>query len=225
MSDDPYLYENTTVLKNNSNTKDQDYLDRFEQRETTIALKNLRDDPVKGRFDLQHLQEIHKRIFKDVYPFAGQRRTVNISKAEEKLAGASVDYATIINIRPQAQESLERLNQRDWSGLKDMSKPEDMKDFAKNVIDIWKAHPFREGNTRTTMTFVGQFAKERGFALDNELLSQNATFVRSSLVVGSYDKTEHLTRILTDARQRELVKETNTKQPTKEGTKDRSRER
>lgn len=207
MSDDPYLIPNTTVLKNNFGITNQAKLDLREQQATHFRLRELQTDPVKGRFDLAHMQEIHRRIFQDVYPFAGKIRTINMSKAEEKLDGASVKYSTIMNIRPEAGWHLRDLGDRNWAGLKGMAKPDDMAEFAKSVIGAWRAHPFREGNTRTTMTFANQFAKEHGFALDTKLLGDNADFVRSALVVGSMGKTEHLTKILTDARHRQIKKE------------------
>jgi fido (protein-threonine AMPylation protein) len=37
------------------------------------------------------------------------------------------------------------------------------------MSEIWKAHAFREGNTRTTITFLSQFVKYRGFSLQTLL--------------------------------------------------------
>lgn len=37
------------------------------------------ESPVVGRFDLTHLQEIHHRLFQDIYPWAGQCRKVDIA--------------------------------------------------------------------------------------------------------------------------------------------------
>lgn len=79
--------------------------------------------------------------------------------------------------------------------------------FAGNIIDVWKVHPSREGNTRTTMTFMHQFAAAKGFALDRELIRTNAAYVRHALVVGTHGETHYLTRIPTDARQREYARE------------------
>lgn len=204
---DPYLYPGTTVLINHFNIRDQEKLTSKEHRETLKTLQGLHDDPVRGEFDFAHLREIHRRIFAPVYPFAGETRTVNIVKAEEKLDGASVDYAPFHLVRIQGEHHLNALNAADWSGLKDLSRPEDMDAFAARIIDVWKVHPFREGNTRTTMTFMHQFAEVKGFALDRDLIRKNAEYVRHSLVVGSFGETQYLTRILTDARQRQAARE------------------
>ncbi|MEQ8933919.1 MAG: Fic family protein [Zhengella sp.] len=204
---DPYFYPGTTVLINHFNIRDQAKLDSKERRETLKTLKGLYDNPVKAEFGLAHLLEIHRRIFAPVYPFAGEIRRIDMVKAEEKLGGGSVEYAPFHLARLQAEHCLKQLNARDWSGLRDLSRPQDMAAFAGNIIDVWKVHPFREGNTRTTMTFMHQFAAAKGFALDRQLIRANAEYVRHALVVGTHGETHYLTRILTDARQREHARE------------------
>jgi fido (protein-threonine AMPylation protein) len=204
---DPYLYPGTTVLINHFNIRDQAKLDSKERRETLKTLKGLYDNPVKGEFGLAHLLEIHRRIFAPVYPFAGEIRRIDMVKAEEKLGGGSVEYAPFHLARLQAEHHLKQLNARDWSGLGDLSRPRDMASFAGMIVDVWKVHPFREGNTRTTMTFMHQFAEAKGFALDRELIRANAEYVRHALVVGTHGETHYLTRILADARQREHARE------------------
>lgn len=41
---------------------------------TLQAAKKLEINPIKGDFDYQHLKDIHKKLFKDVYTFAGLDR-------------------------------------------------------------------------------------------------------------------------------------------------------
>ncbi|MDF1599530.1 Fic family protein, partial [Mesorhizobium sp. YIM 152430] len=175
---DPYLYPGTTVLINHFNIRDQAKLDSKERRETLKTLKGLYDNPVKGDFGLAHLLELHRRIFAPVYPFAGEIRRIDMVKAEEKLGGGSVEYAPFHLARLQAEHHLKQLNACDWSGLSDLSRAQDMASFAGMIVDLWKIHPFREGNTRTTMTFMHQFAAAKGFALDRELIRANAEYVR-----------------------------------------------
>lgn len=54
------------------------------------------------------------------------------------------------------------------------------------MSEIWRAHAFREGNTRTTITFVSQFAKYRGFPLDSSLFARHAVYMRSALVASVF---------------------------------------
>ena len=77
---DPYPYPGTNVLKNLRGLTDPELLERFEARRTHRRIAELIDTPAAGRFDVAHLKAIHRYIFQDVYEWAGQFRTVNISK-------------------------------------------------------------------------------------------------------------------------------------------------
>jgi len=50
---------------------------------------------------------------------------------------------------------------------------------------IWKIHPFREGNTRTTICFFCDFAESKGFPLNRELFKDNSLYFRRALVAAS----------------------------------------
>src|SRR5438270_8973437 len=79
-SSDPYLYPGTTVLKNLRGLTDPRELDSFEARSTHRRLAELIEAPPSGKFDTAHLKAIHRYIFQDVFDWAGQLRTVDISK-------------------------------------------------------------------------------------------------------------------------------------------------
>ena len=48
--------------------------------EAAEALVKMSADPVEGNFDSAHLKEIHRRIFQNIYPWAGQFRQVNMNR-------------------------------------------------------------------------------------------------------------------------------------------------
>ncbi|CAB1371270.1 protein of unknown function (plasmid) [Denitratisoma oestradiolicum] len=75
-----YTYPGTHVLKNKAELRDLAELQRFERGATAIRIQELRENPVKGNYDLVHLQAIHRQVFKDVYEWAGEVRTVDIAK-------------------------------------------------------------------------------------------------------------------------------------------------
>ena len=77
---DPYLYPGTNVLQNLRGLTDPELLERFEARRTHRRIAELIDRPAPGRFDVAHFKAIHRYIFQDVYEWAGQFRTVNMSK-------------------------------------------------------------------------------------------------------------------------------------------------
>ena len=75
--------------------------------------------------------------------------------------------------------------------------------FSDGLAALWKIHPFREGNTRTIVTFMCQFIEKEGVPLDRKLFERNAAFLRSALVAatavfpdGDYRKVEYLYKII-----------------------------
>src|SRR5215470_678529 len=74
---DPYLISGTKVLRNRLGISDARRLDRIERR--LVADRIAEGAPI-GAFDLTHLRAIHRHLFQDVYDWAGELRTVEISK-------------------------------------------------------------------------------------------------------------------------------------------------
>src|SRR5437870_12342295 len=79
-SSDPYTHPGTNVLRNILDLRDPEQLAAFEANATAARLIELDAAPPVGRFDVAHLKAIHRYIFQDVYRWAGEFRTVNISK-------------------------------------------------------------------------------------------------------------------------------------------------
>ena len=71
------------------------------------------------------------------------------------------------------------------------------------LFALWSIHPFREGNTRTGITFLWHYLKGKGVDFQVALLRNNPMYVRDSLVMANYDQKEYLRRIISDALQGE----------------------
>jgi cell filamentation protein len=203
---DPYVYSNG-VLINKFGIRNQDELNQREFDVVYVATKKIIRKPIKGTFDFNHFCEFHRQLFKNVYEWAGIPRTVNIEKAERVLGGLSVEYTDAFAIKGIARQVLYHLNNTDWGVL---SLEEKATQLSHYMGAIWKVHAFREGNTRTTMLFFNQFANEKGFPLDYELISNNSDYVRNALVaisavfsdLGDRSQPEHLIRIIKDSMER-----------------------
>src|SRR5215472_7892140 len=85
---DPYTYPGTNVLRNLADIRDPEALAAFEGDATADRLFELDPAPLKGRFDIAHLKAVHKYLFQDVYSWAGEFRTVNISKGDQLFGAA-----------------------------------------------------------------------------------------------------------------------------------------
>jgi cell filamentation protein len=201
---DPYLYPQTNTLINLFDEKVEQRLEEIEAHYTGLRLRQLIDTPICGAFDFSHLCAIHRFIFQDIFEWAGIPRTVNIEKPESALGGMSVEYTDFQNIETEAITACSKLNDIDWSALGDKQKAET---FARCMSGVWKIHPFREGNTRTALTFFCDFADYKGFPLNRDIFKDNSVFVRRALVaanavfhdIGDLSQPQHLIRITFDA--------------------------
>lgn len=204
---DPYINRKTGILRNLQGISNRAKLQEVETLLTGLAMKELAENPIKGAFDFDHLCKIHETIFKDIYEWAGSPRIINIEKSERVLNGLSVEYAECNEIQRDASMILSKMNAVDWDKL---TLDEKTVEFSKYMADLWKVHPFREGNTRTTVTFCCDFAESRGFGLDRTLFSENSAYMRNALVAASakfYDlgdlsKPEFLRKIVKDGMER-----------------------
>ena len=156
-SSDPYTYPGTEVLRNVLDIRDLQQLAVFEANATTARLIELDERPLAGRFDVAHLKSIHQYIFQDVYRWAGEFRTVNISKAGYLFGVASF-------IGPALEEVLRKLSEERHL------KPLDARGFATRagyyLGEINAIHPFRDGNGRTQREFIRELAVQAGFVID-----------------------------------------------------------
>ena len=201
---DIYLYEDCDTLKNLLNLKDKEMLDEAEADYVTFRLKEIAMNPLLGRYDYRHLLEMHKFIFQDIYEWAGQQRKLNIYKEEPVLGGLSVDYSDMIDIARDAENALKEMRDKPWDKMK---LHEAALQFSDSLAKIWKIHPFREGNTRTTITFCCQYADAIGLNPNREIFENHAQYVRTALVaynavfddIGDMSKPEYLIKIVEDA--------------------------
>ncbi|HXF25860.1 MAG TPA: Fic family protein, partial [Bryobacteraceae bacterium] len=106
-STDPYTYPGTNVLRNLRDIQDPEILARFEAESSTWRIAQLIHASLKGRFDVAHFKAIHKHVFQDVYPWAGEFRTVNISKDDHLFAVSAF-------VEPALEELLQMLAGEDY---------------------------------------------------------------------------------------------------------------
>lgn len=159
---DSHVDENG-VLKNNLGIKDQDKLDSAERDITSYKEAILKDSPIKGKFDLKHLQDIHKHLFGDIYPFAGKIRDGYLQKGQQ-------DFTMGYRIIPQSERLFKELKNEQF--LKNTEPDKIAGRLAYYMGEINAIHPFREGNGRTQRIFIAQLAKEAGYELSFDKTTQ-----------------------------------------------------
>ena len=201
---DPYLYEDSQVLRNKLNIKDQDKLDEAEADYVVYRLKDLAMNPMPGEYNTEHLLKMHHYIFQDLYDWAGEPRVIAIYKEEDVLGGMSVEYSDPFDITKDIHFILSDMRKKAW---KNMTREQAATEFCESLARLWKVHPFREGNTRTTITFCCQYADEIGLNMNREIFEKNSRYVRTALVAynayfadgSNFSKKEYLERIVYDA--------------------------
>jgi cell filamentation protein len=155
MNDDPYVYPGTNVLKNNLDIRNTDELQRAE-----IAITRTRImQPMEGPLSLtpQDYQDLHHHIFQDIYPWAGEFRTVDIAKGHSQFCRP--DF-----IDAQMQQRFQEIRQE--NNLNGLHKDAFAERAGFYVSEINAIHPFREGNGRTQRYFLEQLAQQAGHYLD-----------------------------------------------------------
>lgn len=158
---DPCVDPGSGVLRNRLGISDQAELDRVEATFAAVRSYELAITLVRGKFDLAHLQQIHRRLLGDVYEWAGKLRTVDISKGTTRFASHEqiASYALRIT-RPLARD--QRLQ-----GLS----PDAFSDRAGHYLgEINVLHPFREGNGRSIRESIGQLARDAGYGIDWQVI-------------------------------------------------------
>lgn len=158
---DPYVLEDGT-LRNKLGITDYQELKAAERDIGYVKLLNA-ESVMKSKCDITLLKNIHKHIFEEIFEWAGEFRTVPVYKEELVIPGISLEYASPKDINKQLTQYLDEMNSANWQNMKidDLTKQ-----FVSYLAKIWRIHPFRDGNTRTTLTFANIFAKEHGFEMD-----------------------------------------------------------
>lgn len=86
------------------------------------------------------LQTIHKYLFGDIYDFAGKMRDVNISKGNFRFAPIMYLEAALENINKMPQSNFDEI--------------------VEKYVEMNIAHPFREGNGRSTRIWLDHILKK-----------------------------------------------------------------
>lgn len=137
----------------------------------------------KFTFSLSNLLAIHKYLFQDMYKHAGRIRQVNLEKDEPVLLGSTVQYGSYHNLREMLEYDFETQKTKI---IKNMSKQDVCNIMTTFLSNVWQAHPFQEGNTRTCAIFIEKYLDSLGITTKKELFKENSKYFRNCLVRANY---------------------------------------
>ncbi|MBO4726853.1 MAG: Fic family protein [Spirochaetaceae bacterium] len=138
-----------TLAKNFPNTKSTKFIEWFTYSDETIDGKSktkayaLFESSLLDSIEVgttNGLKQIHAYLFGGLYDFAGKIRTVNISKGGFKFAAAE--------FLPQTLEQIEKMSESTFEQIVD------------KYVEMNIAHPFREGNGRSTRIWLDLMLKK-----------------------------------------------------------------
>lgn len=182
---DPDFDYRYNILKNKLNIKDELVLKQAESDIVTTRIaevfKDMYFEPTSS-----YLKNLHKKLFSDVYYFAGKYRTIHIEKSERILQGLSVEYSESDKIEKEVEEVFESIKKINFEELSH----EEKVDFITNtLVSLWKTHPFREGNTRTCLVFLRTYLHSLGIDFSANLFKSenNYKYTRDALVAASFE--------------------------------------
>ena len=92
-----------------------------------------------GKFST--LQTIHKYLFEDIYNFAGKLRAVNLAKGNSRFVPLMYLEAALVNIDKMPQSTFDEIIEK--------------------YVEMNIAHPFREGNGRSTRIWLDHILKNK----------------------------------------------------------------
>ena len=149
-------YEGTTCLVNKLCIRDEKRLSEVEAQITFAKAVMLEETPIDDDFGFEHFKKIHEFLLCDLYEWAGQVRTVDISKKRTKFLDAS---------------SIESIGTKCFAKVKDgyfedLPFDEFVKRIAEFYNDVNYIHPFREGNGRTQRIYFTQLIRHYGYDIN-----------------------------------------------------------
>ena len=155
-------FDRQLLSSNLVGAKNLDELFYREKMITDAKTRELKENPIQGNFDYEHLKAIHRYLFKDIYVWAGFDR-YEIGLRGEFRKGDT--FFTTGNRLPEVADNLfSALGKENY--FKHLSKDNFINSAASFFNGLNVLHPFREGNGRTQRIFIEQLADNAGYSLN-----------------------------------------------------------
>lgn len=145
------------ALENKLGITDSSELARIEEKISKAKALELFEKGILDTFpvgNFEGLAMIHRYLFDEIYDFAGKIRTVNIAKGNFRFAPLMYLRAALENISRMPQSSFDEIIEK--------------------YVEMNVAHPFREGNGRSTRIWLDLILKkELGMVIDWSLVDKS----------------------------------------------------
>ena len=150
-------YPDTTVLINKLDIRDQQELDALEKQITLLRGIQAEQETEFVNVDFEFYKSLHRKLFGDLYDWAGTLRTINISKKGTVFCEhTELERLGTLKFQRLAKQKL-------LCGLPDS---EFVSEAAELYHELNMLHPFREGNGRTLRLFITLLVRNTGRDID-----------------------------------------------------------
>ncbi|MBC2656753.1 putative adenosine monophosphate-protein transferase Fic [Pseudomonas sp. MSSRFD41] len=160
-SNDHYCYPSSSVLRNKLNIQVMADLEAAERDITAVTVSRV--VYVAPPYSLENFKVLHRKLFSDLYEWAGELRNVDISKGGTR-------FCNCARIEAEALKIFSDLQKVNWLG--GLDKKTFCEKLAEFYCELNMIHPFREGNGRVQRLFFEHLALSAGYELDWEDVSQ-----------------------------------------------------
>ena len=150
-------YPETTVLVNKLGIRSQEALDDLERVVTGIHTVEIVKEQSEEPLSFAFYRNLHKRLFGDLYEWAGELRKVDMSKQ-------GTSFCRVENLEEIGNAIFQWL--RKHKELRGMKRERFVKELADLYHRINMLHPFREGNGRTQRLFFTLLIRRAGYEID-----------------------------------------------------------
>ena len=150
------FYPESNIYVNYFGLKDQEFLDSVETEIVSSRMAQILTMENRLTFDFNHLKYLHKILFGDIYPFAGEKRNISITKRTLFCLPKHIDSV--------AADIFGKLKKQNY--LKAQSLEVFVDDLAYYMAEIHALHPFLDGNTRAMRLFFKQLSNNAKWDMD-----------------------------------------------------------
>ena len=156
-SSDDSCYPGTTVLINKLGIREEKELAEVEKLYLSALFSEVEENPPSAPFTFAFYRSLHRKLFGDLYEWAGELRNVDLSKKGTRFYAAA-SLAELGNAKFRYLQDA-----REFRGLAH-------EEFAYQIADFYHElnmlHPFREGNGRTQRLFFTLLIRRAGYNIN-----------------------------------------------------------
>lgn len=160
------------VCINYLKSTDNDYIQKKEDLKLLELYSYLVDNfDISKSFGFNTVKKWHKEVFSSIYPFAGELRTINMSKGTKDEAWVwRVEFLKGI---PELNELINEITKQRYENIDNITH-----DLSKLISDFLFIHPFREGNGRISRVICDIILAKNGFPMIGLNLKKEDNYIQ-----------------------------------------------